>query len=241
LAGDPDEARAQAELLLKEHSLSSYYDQVALKGLQLATADAARGVLTGSRIERGRESIASLVEDLDEYDDRNPSPLENNHAVTAPTRTERNLQTQAAAEEPVPTELPSSWRGSAPVMCLAGRGPLDESASLMLAQLLHKHGLGAAVLPYAVGSRAAIGALNGSGVAMVCLSYLELIGSPSHLRYLVRRLRWRLPEVPILVGFWPDETEILKDDRMRAAIGADYYTSSLHDAIEACLDAAYKV
>ena len=56
LAGDPDEARAQAELLLKEHSLSSYYDQVALKGLQLAAADAARGVLAGSRIERVRES-----------------------------------------------------------------------------------------------------------------------------------------------------------------------------------------
>ena len=58
----------------------------------------------------------------------------------------------------------------------------------MLAQLLRKHGLGAAVLPHAAGSRAAIGALDGSGVAMVCLSYLELVGSPSHLRYLVRRL-----------------------------------------------------
>ena len=90
----------------------------------------------------------------------------------------------------------------------------------MLAQLLQKHGLGAAVLPHAAGSRATIGALDGNGVAMVCLSYLELIGSPSHLRYLVRRFRLRLPEVPILVGFWPDETEILKDDRMRAAIGA---------------------
>jgi hypothetical protein len=111
----------------------------------------------------------------------------------------------------------------------------------MLAQLLQKHGLGAAVLPHAAGSRASIGALHGNGVAMVCLSYLELIGSPSHLSYLVRRFRLRLPEVPILVGFWPDETEILKDDRMRAAIGADFYTSSLHKAIGACLDAAYKV
>ena len=45
--------------------------------------------------------------------------------------------------------------------------------------------------------------------------------------------------LPILVGFWPDEAEVLKDDRMRAAIGADYYTSSLHDAVEACLEAAY--
>jgi predicted PurR-regulated permease PerM len=239
LAGDPDEARAQAELLLKDHSLSSYYDQVALKGLQLAAADSARGVLTGSRIERVSESIASLVEDLDEYDDKDPSLLDNDNAVTAPTRAEQDLPSQAATEEPVPPELPAPWSGSAPVMCLAGRGPLDEAASLMLAQLLRKHGLGAAVLPHTAGSRAAISVLDGRGVAMVCLSYLELMGSPSHLRYLVRRLRLRLPEVPILVGFWPDEAEVLKDDRMRAAIGADYYTSSLRDAVEACLEAAY--
>ena len=47
--------------MLKDRSLSSYYDQVALKGLQLAAADAARGVLTGSRIERVRESNASRL------------------------------------------------------------------------------------------------------------------------------------------------------------------------------------
>src|SRR4029077_1780970 len=65
LAGDPDEARAQAELMLKERSLSAYYDEVALKGLQLAAADTVRGVLAGGRIERVRESIDSLIEDLD--------------------------------------------------------------------------------------------------------------------------------------------------------------------------------
>ena len=112
-------------------------------------------------------------------------------------------------------------------MCQAGRGPLDEAASLMLAQLLQKHGLGAAVLPHAAGSRASIGALDGNGVAMVCLSYLELIGSPSHLSYLVRRLRLRLPEVPILIGC------VLRSGQTS--------TRALHKAIEACLDAAYKV
>ena len=55
LAGDPDEARAQAELLLKDHPLSAYYDEVALKGLRLAAADCARGVLAGSGIERVRD------------------------------------------------------------------------------------------------------------------------------------------------------------------------------------------
>ena len=44
LAGDPDEVQEHAEELLKEMSLSSYYDEVALKGLELAARDLARGV-----------------------------------------------------------------------------------------------------------------------------------------------------------------------------------------------------
>jgi hypothetical protein len=124
-------------------------------------------------------------------------------------------------------------------MCLAGRAPLDEAASYMLAQLLNKHGLGASVVPFVAGSRAAIGVLYVSDVAMVCVSYLELSGSPSHLRYLIRRLRHRRPKAPIRVGCWPDDPEVLKDDRTRAAVEAENYASSLDDAVEACLEAAY--
>ena len=73
---------------------------------------------------------------------------------------------------------------------------------------------------------------------MVCLLYLELAGTPSHLRYLLRRLRQRLPRARLLVGLWPADQAILTDDRLRAAVGADVYTSSLREAVEACLDAA---
>ena len=38
LAGDPDEVHDHAEILLKQMSLSSYYDDVALKGLRLAAS-----------------------------------------------------------------------------------------------------------------------------------------------------------------------------------------------------------
>ena len=57
LAGDPDEALEQAELLLKERSLSSYYDEVALKGLQLAANDAAarRAAARPDRARQGRD------------------------------------------------------------------------------------------------------------------------------------------------------------------------------------------
>ena len=66
LAGDPDEVQEHAEELLKEMSLSSYYDEVALKGLELAAGDLARGVLppaTGAhqgRSDDPRHGISGL-------------------------------------------------------------------------------------------------------------------------------------------------------------------------------------
>jgi hypothetical protein len=127
------------------------------------------------------------------------------------------------------------------VLCIAGRGLLDEAVSTMLAQLLEKQGIEARVVEHAAITRAAIGTLDVTGVAMVCISCLELLGTPSHLRYLLRRLRRRLPlEVPILVGLWPEEDVVLHDERLRTAVGADYYASSLHEAVQMCLDVARK-
>ena len=46
LADDSEEAQEHAELILQNCSLSAYYDEVVLKGLELAARDATRGVLT---------------------------------------------------------------------------------------------------------------------------------------------------------------------------------------------------
>ena len=72
LAGDPDEVQEHAEELLKEMSLSSYYDEVALKGLELAARDLARGVLTRPQVECIKEAVTTLVTELADYDDVDP-------------------------------------------------------------------------------------------------------------------------------------------------------------------------
>ena len=74
---------------------------------------------------------------------------------------------------------------------------------------------------------------------MVCISYLEISGSPSGLHYLVRRLRARLPEAKILVGLWPTDGQDAEDDRIRHVVGADAYASNLKDAVDACVKAAH--
>lgn len=234
LAGDPDEALDQAELLLKERSLSSYYDEVALKGLQLATIDAERGVLPQERLDLLGRAALSVIADLARHDDAHLAAATKKHQETD----ERPLP--AEAPRPAKTALPEAWRAERAILCVSGRGPLDEAAAAMLAQLLSNHGLGAIVLPHAAVAREQVERLDTTGVQMVCISYLEISGSPAHLRYLIRRLRGRLSGVPILVGLWPAEEAVLSDTAMQAAIGADVYTTSLRDAVEACNRAARK-
>ncbi|MCW8085257.1 AI-2E family transporter [Sabulicella glaciei] len=238
LARDPDEAQDHAERILKERSLISYYDEVALKGLQLAAADAKRGILSGPRLEGVKETMLDLVEALSDQED---VPRE------APPAKEGDPATDEVAPRPPPGQappreaLPPRWQGEAPVLCIAGRGPLDEAAAAMLTQLLGKHGLGARLLPHERAGRAAIRSLDTEGVAMVCISYLDISGNPAHLRLLLRRLRARLPKgAPILVGLWPAEDAILTDRQLQIAVGADRYVTTLSDAVETCLDEARK-
>jgi predicted PurR-regulated permease PerM len=242
LADDPDEALQQAELLLKERSLTAYYDEVALKGLQLAANDAQRGVLGAERLERIKRSVRSLVNDLGGRDDRDPHPVEKEEAQGVASKAERDIPAPAASNAAAPDadNLAPAWRTASPVLCLAGRGPLDEAASSILAQLLGKHGLGARVAAYEEASRDCIAKMDLEGVAMVCISYLEISGGPAALHYLVRRLRQRIPDVPVLVGLWPSEDTVLKDDRVRAVIGADYFTTSLREALDTCVEVAHQ-
>jgi AI-2E family transporter len=240
LANDPDEALDQAELLLKERSLTAYYDEVALKGLQLAANDAQRGALNADQLERIKNGMRDLVRDLADHDDRDPSPEKETETAETGSQAEREIATSSPPGAAV-EQLAPAWRTEAPVLCLAGRGTLDEAATAMLAQLLTKHNLGSRVAPHEAASRGYIAGLDIEGVSMVCISYLEISGSPAHLRYLVRRLRGRLPTgTPILVGLWRTEDEVLHDDALQSLVGADHYTTSLREAVETCVHVAHE-
>jgi predicted PurR-regulated permease PerM len=242
LADDLDEAEEQAERYLKEQPLSSYYEEVVLKGLQLATNDITRGVLLPAKVAHLKENLKELVRDLDAYDDVPPTAAEKQKTVAGSPADEK-----APPKSPSPAGrlfdkngLAPEWQSEAPVLCIAGRGRLDEAASSMLAQLLGKHGLGAQVARYEAVSRTSIGSFGVQDVAMVCILYLDIKGNPAHLRYLLRRLRERLPDAEFLVGLWPAQDPILRDPHLRQTVGASYYVSTLHEAVEACLAVAHK-
>jgi hypothetical protein len=226
LAGDPDEAEEQAERYLADRPLSSYYDEVVLQALQLAVADISRGTLEAARLERFIAAMEELIHDLGE---RTDLPAQSDAAEAAEAEAAAAAG-EAAAEPPAP-----EWQTETPLLCIAGRGPLDELAAHMLAQLLGRHGLAARVVPHEAVSRTRIAALDLADAAMMCVSYISAGGSTARLRNLLRRLRERQPAARLLLGLWPaQDTEIVAGD-LRRSLGADFYVTSLREAVRTCL------
>jgi hypothetical protein len=72
------------------------------------------------------------------------------------------------------------------VLCVASRSPLDEAASVMLAQLLGKHGLTARVQPFAdVSFSVKIDAPDAPDAPLICLFYFGSASNPAHVRFLI--------------------------------------------------------
>ena len=225
LADDPDEAAHQAEAFLRDKPLSVYYDEVAIRGLALAQLDVNRGALDHAHRVRIKEAVEWVIDDLSDHDD-----------ASAPALEEGATEVAALPSVLSPEELAPGWRETA-VLCVAGRGSLDEAAAGMLAQLLEKHGIGARVVPSEAVSVANVIRLDVTGVQMVCLSYLEP-GSFSNARYLVRRLRRRLPQAKIVAGFWTLTAQDGEERDALAATRADLVVTSLREAVEQVVNAA---
>lgn len=210
LAGNADEAAEQAEAFLQDHTLPAYFDEVAVKGLALAQLDVNRGALT----DDGRKRIASAVEifidNLTNHEDAEQRETSVTHGP-----------------------IPASWKNK-PVLCVAGRGVLDHAAASLLAHLIERQGIGARVVNFEEVSPSNIQDLNCDGVRVVCVSYLEP-GSPKNARYLARRLRKRLPGLPLIAGFWSvieDDTHYLDSFE---ATECDFLANNLRQAVEQVL------
>jgi predicted PurR-regulated permease PerM len=237
LAGDPTEASEKAEEFLKERSLSSYYDQVALKGLQMAQADAERGALDHERLTKIRDAVSEFANNISDQDDR---PLQK---VSSTTDIEASSAVATVAEdayENLPLlskeELPPEWQGEHPVLCVAGRSLIDEAAAIMLGQLSTAHGLSARVEAAEALSTTNIFRLDTTGIAIVCLVYMDA-SSPAHMRYAVRRLRRKLPKATIILGCWVKDMDPAVLEKLRDGAKADLAANSLGEAVKLCIEA----
>lgn len=73
----------------------------------------------------------------------------------------------------LPKDLPSERQGEHPVLCVAGRSPIDDAAAIMLGQLSTSPGIAARVEAALVLSIANVFQLETTGVAIVCLIYMD--------------------------------------------------------------------
>jgi predicted PurR-regulated permease PerM len=235
LAGDPTEAAGKAEEFLKEKSLSSYFDEVALKGLQLAQIDAKRGTLDQARMTGIRDTITEFVSDLSTQDDAIPDVASPTTDAEAAAAVETVPDAAISSNLPVvqKARLPLNWQGNFPVLCVAGRTPLDEAAAVLFSQLSNAHGLAARVEPADALSTTNIVRLDTSGVAIICLSYLDA-SSPAHMRYSVRRLRRKFPTAAIMLGCWAENIDKDALEELRDTAKADTVAGSLSEAMMIC-------
>jgi len=242
LAGDPTEASEKAEEFLKERSLSSYYDEVALKGLRLAQADVERGALDPERQIKIRDAVREFAGNISEHDDRLPPKINPTTDVEATSAVETVAEDAPYENLPVlrREDLPPEWQGEHPVLCVAGRSLVDEAAAIMLGQLSTAHGLSARVEGAEALSTANIFRLETRGVAIVCLVYMDAT-SPAHMRYSVRRLRRKLPEATIILGCWMKDMEPATLESLREGAKADLAASSLGGAIKLCIESTGSV
>jgi predicted PurR-regulated permease PerM len=234
LSGHSDEALELAENILKTKSLSSFYDEVAVEGLRLAAVDAQRGALDQNRLQKIRVAVEGLVADLSQFDDGKISP-----SIT-PAAGDDNSEPSKSAELPMlPRDpLQGVWASPTAVLCISGPSPLDEAATVILAQVLEKHGLGVRFEKNQVVSPGNVFHLGGEGVALVCVSYIDVGDAGLRARACIKRVQRQIPNVAILAGLWGPNKD--QSGANRSALNVNYYANSFTEAAKLCIKAAQR-
>ncbi|MEP9377839.1 AI-2E family transporter [Aquabacter sp. CN5-332] len=228
LASDPTEATSKAEEFLKEGTLLSYMNEVALPGLRLAERDAERGSLDPERVDRFRASVVELLDNLSDHEDISGGDTDDQEAEAAlETAGDAASRTYTVFD---PAQLPSSWQTEAPIMCVAVRSGLDAAAGALAADLLGRHGLPVRVEGPEQLASSGISRLDGANFAVVVLSSLET-RSVALMRYSVRRLRRHLPSARIVLCAWGAHEDRALRASVEEATAADILATNLEEML----------
>lgn len=214
LAGDPHEAATGARDYLRDNSLSSYYDSVALPAFRRAHQDIVRGHVTGARLETLTGSAQKLVSSLQ---------------IVAPANGE------AAAE--LKQQLASGlqrYRTGEGIVVIHGPHPLDAAAAAIAAQVIEAYDIKTTVLPLA-GAAEVMAAPGRPRYAAAIMSFVEPV-SVLHLRLYGMQTRRYLGKVPVLFAVWQEMAEDLQETYRRKLKVTDVVTTT-EDVVTALAEA----
>ena len=233
LARDPIEAAEQARQFLKEKPLAAYYDEILLEGLRLAQADAERGLLDEERMQRIRDAVAEIVDDLSIHEDEKPKgEMPDNEAEPQSSLARLEMAEAEVDEKP----LRARWRTGKPVLCIPGPSLLDEAAATIVAQRVQRRGIGAQAEQAGALSMSRLFSWKTEDVALICLCYVEYAAS-AQIRYAVRRIRRRVPDVLILVALFGNTGQTDGDEGLE---GIDFVQQSLGETVDRIMAIASK-
>jgi predicted PurR-regulated permease PerM len=224
LAGDPIEATEQAQSLLKERTLTEYYEQILMGALRLAWADAQRGRMDQPETQRIRDTVSEVVEDLEGHKDSRNTPSED----ASPAGNLTQLEESVAAEV---SPLPPVNQVEGTVLCIPGLGLLDETVAKPFAQLLRREGIPAEAKETETISVSKLFSLETKGVSLICLCYLEH-ATPAQLHYTSRRLRRKAVGVPTLVCIFNEAGQTRDGDPQQLPEGVEFLQGSLSAGVK---------
>jgi len=235
LAEDVEEAEDLLTEYVSEQSLVNVYDDVVLPALSLAETDRHRDRLDAPKQEQIRIEIRDLVEQMGDI------PPEH-EAIK--TRGENGKLTLTIKKGTVPgPDLPvrgpedlavenQAANYDRTILCLPARDPADEISGLMLTQLLDRRGYHAENVSVEKLASEYVELVETKGVQVVFISALPP-AAVTHARYIVKRLRSRLPDVKIIVGLWTvsGEANIRRATERLTKTGADVVVCTLREAL----------
>ncbi len=228
LAGDPDEATDQAEEMLEEDYLIDYYDKVAIPALILAERDRARGVMSEEQRQRLAESGMALVANMGD--------------IAAQEADDDDGESVLTDEEARDTGAEALSGRGARILCVGGRGELDDVTAAMLAQVLCVEGADAKAESFRQIDPSHIRALPVADLDTIVLCYLNR-ESTRQARFAVRRFKRIRAGLRVGVVMWSEADEQKKDASASAvpssvALDADFLCAGMTEAAIAALTQA---
>ena len=200
LKGDEDEALEVVEAQIKTGEVARVYDEVIVPALGRARADRVRGVLTDEEERAIVQTTRAMVEELEER--------------VLPIAAARDGLDGGAGRPPIE------------VVACPARDEIDEVALLMLRQLLDPTRVRLHVVSAEQLASETVALADDRAPAVVVIGSVAP-GGLAQIRYLAKRLRAHLPDVPIVVGRWCPDARL---DEARAALtaaGVNEITTSL--------------
>ena len=202
-------------------SYVDYCDRVALPGLALAQGDLARDDSAFERLDAIHGQIGALLVRV---------------RVDAKREAARRLAKDPTAMPQVGAAkaLPSLWRDHDAIVCVPGRGQLDDLAALMAVHALRDAGFGAYGEANLVLNVREAMPPRLAAARLCCLSILEEGSTAASIRYFIRRVQRQMPGAAVVIGLWHADRDSALLSTLRASGGDEHVVLSIGELIALC-------